>query len=34
MHYLQEDDPRKEIHLSPQVGDIILRVDINLPEIL
>jgi hypothetical protein len=30
MHYLQEDAPRKEIDLSPQVGDISLRVDINL----
>jgi hypothetical protein len=34
MHYLQEDTPRKEIDLSPQVGDLNLRVDLNLPEIL
>jgi hypothetical protein len=30
MHYLQEDAPRKEIDLSPQVGDLSLRVDLNL----
>jgi hypothetical protein len=31
MHYLQEDIPRKEIDLSSKVGDLILRVDLNLP---
>jgi hypothetical protein len=30
MHYLQEDAPRKEIDLSPQVADTNLKVDINL----
>jgi hypothetical protein len=34
MHYLQEDAPRKEIELIPQVEDLNLREDINLPEIL
>jgi hypothetical protein len=34
MHYLQEDIPRKEIDLSSQLGDLSLRVDINLPESL
>ena len=34
MHYLQEDAPRKEIDLSPQVGDLSLRVDLNLLESL
>jgi hypothetical protein len=34
MHYLQEDVPRKEIYLGSQVGYLILRVDINLPESL
>jgi hypothetical protein len=28
---LQEDVPRKEIDLSSQVGDLSLRVDLNLP---
>jgi hypothetical protein len=32
MHYLQEDVPRKEIDLSSQVGDLSLRVDLNLPK--
>jgi hypothetical protein len=32
MHYLQEDDPRKEIDLSPHVGDVNLREDLNLPK--
>jgi hypothetical protein len=31
---LQEESPRKEIDLSPQVGDINIRVDINLPKSL
>jgi hypothetical protein len=34
MHYFQADAPRKEIYLSSQVGDLSLRVDLNLPEIL
>jgi hypothetical protein len=34
MHYLQEDAPRKEIYLSPQVGDLSLREDLSLPESL
>jgi hypothetical protein len=34
MHYLQEDVPRKEIDLISQVGDLSLRVDLNLPESL
>jgi hypothetical protein len=34
MHYLQEDAPRKEIDLSTHVRDIILRVGLNLLEIL
>ena len=34
MHYLQEDAPRIEIYLSPQVRDLSLRVDLNLLEIL
>jgi hypothetical protein len=34
MHYLQEDAPRKEIDLIPQVGDVSLREDISLLEIL
>jgi hypothetical protein len=33
MNYLQEDTPKKEIDLSPQVGDLSLKVDINLLEI-
>jgi hypothetical protein len=32
MHYLREDDPRKKIDLSPQVGDLNIRVYLNLPE--
>jgi hypothetical protein len=32
MHYFQEDDPRKEIDLSPQVGDLNPREDLNLLE--
>jgi hypothetical protein len=32
MHYLQEDVPRKEINLISQVGDLSLRVDLNLLE--
>jgi hypothetical protein len=34
MHYLQEDVPRKEIDLISQVGDLSLRVDLNLLESL
>jgi hypothetical protein len=34
MHYLQEETPMKEIDLSPQVGDLSLRLDINILEIL
>jgi hypothetical protein len=34
MHYLQEDIPRKEIDLISQVGDLSLRVDLNLLESL
>jgi hypothetical protein len=34
MHYFQEDVPRKEINLISQVGDLILRVDLNLLESL
>jgi hypothetical protein len=34
MHYLQEDAPRKEIDISPQVGYLILRVYLNLLESL
>jgi hypothetical protein len=34
MHYLQEDSPRKEIDVSPQVGDLSLREDLSLPESL
>jgi hypothetical protein len=34
MHYLQEDAPSKEIGLSPQVGDLSIRVDVNLSESL
>jgi hypothetical protein len=34
MHYLQDDALRKEIDLSSQVGDLSLRVDINLLKIL
>jgi hypothetical protein len=34
MHYLQEDVPRKEINLISQVGDLSLRVDLNLLESL
>jgi hypothetical protein len=30
MPYLQEDAPRKEIDLSPQVGDLNLGEDLNL----
>jgi hypothetical protein len=33
-NYLQEDAPRKEIDLSPQVGDLNLRVYLNLLESL
>jgi hypothetical protein len=33
-HYLQEDVPRKEIYLISQVGDLSLRVDLNLLESL
>jgi hypothetical protein len=34
MHYLQEDVPRKRIDLISQVGDLSLRVDLNLLESL
>jgi hypothetical protein len=34
MHYLQKDAPMIEIFLSPQVGDLSLRVDLNLLESL
>jgi hypothetical protein len=34
MHYLQEDVPRKEINLISQVGDLSVRVDLNLLESL
>ena len=34
MHYLQEDVPRKEIDLISQVGDLSLRVYLNLLESL
>jgi hypothetical protein len=34
MHYLQENTPRNEIDLSPQVGDLSLREDLSLPKIL
>jgi hypothetical protein len=34
MHCLQEDAPRKEIDLSPQVGDISLREYLSLLESL
>ena len=34
MHYLQEDVPRKEMDLISQVGDLSLRVDLNLLESL
>jgi hypothetical protein len=34
MHYLEEGIPRKEIDLISQVGDLILRVYLNIPEIL
>ena len=34
MHYLKEDAPRKEIDLSPQVGDLNIRVDIDIQETL
>ena len=30
MHYLQEDVTKKEINLISQVGDLSLRVDLNL----
>jgi hypothetical protein len=33
-HYLQEDVPRKEIDLISQVGDLSLRVYLNLLESL
>ena len=33
-YYLQEDVPKKEIDLSSQVGDLSLRVDLNLPQSL
>jgi hypothetical protein len=32
MHHFQEEAPRKEIDLSLQVGDLSLRVDLNLLE--
>ena len=32
MPYLQEDAPRKEINLNPQVGDLNLGEDLNLQE--
>jgi hypothetical protein len=34
MHYLQGDIPRKEIDLISQVGDLSLRVDLNILESL
>jgi hypothetical protein len=34
MHYFKEGTPRKEMYLSSQVGDVSLRVDLNLLEIL
>jgi hypothetical protein len=34
MHYLQEDAPRKEIDLRPQVGELNLREDLSLPKSL
>jgi hypothetical protein len=34
MQYLQEDAPKKEIDLSPQVGDLSLREDLSILEIL
>jgi hypothetical protein len=34
MDYLQDGAPRKEIDPSPQVGDLSIRKDLNLPEIL
>jgi hypothetical protein len=34
VHYLQEDAPRKEIDISPQVGDLSLREYLSLLEIL
>jgi hypothetical protein len=34
MIYLQEDAPKKEIYLSPQVGDLNLGEDLNLPKCL
>jgi hypothetical protein len=34
MHNLLEDSPRKEIDLSPQVGDLSLREYLSLPKIL
>jgi hypothetical protein len=30
MHYLQEDAPRIEIDISPLVGDLSIRVDLNI----
>jgi hypothetical protein len=30
MPYFQEDAPRKEVYLSPQVGDLNLGEDLNL----
>jgi hypothetical protein len=33
MSYLQEDAPRKEIDPSPQVGDLNLREDLNIPKV-
>jgi hypothetical protein len=34
MNYFKDDAPNKEIYLSPQVGDLSLRVDLNLLESL
>jgi hypothetical protein len=34
MDYLQEEAPSKEIDLSPQVGDVNIREDLNIPESL
>jgi hypothetical protein len=33
MPYLQEDAPKKEIEISPQVGDLNLGEDLNLQKI-
>jgi hypothetical protein len=32
MPYLQEDAPREEIDLSPQVGYLNLKEDLNIPK--